>query len=175
MENASKYRNLNEKITTNPIIYKWWFRISVIKDLLDNLKEEIVHDKILIHNNYALLYIGSGINGHERLIEYHILDKNNFHQTGVENKRLSSLRQTLCGLLGLNMSTSKEAINKFIDLNCKIEWDTYPKIETKKELEELEKVLIRANYLPLNWQNTTGILTKKHRRILTEMKKKFRK
>ena len=165
---------MTNRITTGPIIYKWWFRVEVLSDLLKILNEEIDFDKILVQDGYALLYIGSGINGHERLINYHIIDKNNFHLTGVQNKRLSSLRQTLCGLLGQKMSSSKEIIDEFMDLNCKIEWDIYKNDVNKKELEKIEKAQIRDNYLPLNWQNTSGILTRNHRKLLTQIKNRVR-
>ena len=174
MENVYKYRELSNRITNGPIIYKWWFRIEVVSDLLKTLNGEINFNKILVRDGYALLYIGSGINGHERLINYHIIDKNNFHLTGVQNNRLSSLRQTLCGLLGQNMSSSKEIINEFMDLNCKIEWEIYNNVINKKELEKIETAQIRENYLPLNWQNTSDILTRNHRKLLTQLKNKVR-
>lgn len=95
MEKVIDYRIRNKKITADPIVYKWWFKLDILKTLLLILDEEIEYNKIIIRNNYALLYVGSGINGHERLINYHILDKNNYHLKGIQNKRLSSLRQTI--------------------------------------------------------------------------------
>ena len=43
------------------------------------------------------------------------------------------------------------------------------------ELMKLEKERIRNNYLPLNYQHTKYILTKRHRKILSESKKFMRK
>jgi hypothetical protein len=34
---------------------------------------------------------------------------------------------------------------------------------------------IHANYLPLNYQNTKGILTREHRKILSKAKKLMKK
>lgn len=73
------------------------------------------------------------------------------------------------------MSTSKTKIDNFLDNHCKIEWESYPNIKSKKELEMIEKELIRNNYLPLNWQNTKGILSRKHRYLLTDAKNRVRK
>ena len=43
-----------------------------------------------------------------------------------------------------------------------------------QELDNLEHQKIRNNYLPLNFQNTLGILTSNHRKILTQSKKRMR-
>ena len=174
LEDVRKYRDQTQKITDRPIIYKWWFKQNIISLLLEKLISEIDMSRILVKNGYALLYIGSAINGHNRLIKYHILDANNFHTKGVSNGRLSSLRQTLCGLLDCNMSSGFSFINNFIDDYCRIEWRTV-NVETKKDIEVLEKKEIRGNYLPLNWKNTKGILSTQHRRILTSSKKSVRR
>jgi hypothetical protein len=163
------------KITIKPIIYYWWFKTTCFNQLLILPHKEIDYKKISIQeiNNekYGLLYIGKGKNGHDRLIKYHIHDNQNFHSTGVENGRLSSLRQTLCGLLQLPMSTSKREINNFMDENCFVEFETC----SIEELDNLEYEKIRNNYLPLNYQNTKGILTSEHRKILSLSKKRMRR
>jgi hypothetical protein len=163
------------KITKEPIVYYWWFKTSCFNQLLSLAHEEIEDEKITIkemnNESFGLLYIGKGKNGHDRLIKYHILDSQNFHASGVENGRLSSLRQTLCGLLKLPMSLSKEAINDFMDQNCFVEFETC----SLQELDKLEHEKIMNNYLPLNYQNTIGILTTKHRKILSQSKKLMRR
>ena len=164
-------------IPNSPIIYYWCFHEACISILLSKLSDQINYDKIsqIVNLNngeiYWLLYIGKGKKGNERLKKYHILDSNNFHQTGIENGRLSSLRTTLCGLLDLPMSKSKKEIDDFIDENCIVQWAVC-KLE---ELDTLEENLIKSNYLPLNYQNTKGILTKKHRKILRNCKSQMRK
>ena len=175
MMTVANIRLQHTKITKEPIVYYWWFKTACFSQLLSLLDEEIDNEKIVIKeiNNepYALLYIGKGKNGHDRLIKYHILDSQNFHNIGVENGRLSSLRQTLCGLLQLPMSSSKLQINEFMDQNCCVEYQTC-RID---ELDRLEHDKIRKNYLPLNYQNTKGILTSKHREILSQSKKRMRR
>lgn len=168
-------RTKNIIITKQPIVYYWWFKVDCFQNLLSRLNSEIDLKKLVIkkydNQDYGLLYIGKGINGHDRLIKYHMHDSQNFHSTGVQNGRLSSLRQTLCGLLQLPMSTSKEMINNFMDENCAIEFE----VCDANELDRCEYEKISKNYLPLNYQNTKGVLTKRHRQILTECKKRVRK
>lgn len=172
---VANIRLQDTKITKEPIVYYWWFKTACFSQLLSLLDEELDNEKIVIKeiNNepYALLYIGKGKNGHDRLIKYHIHDSQNFHNTGVENGRLSSLRQTLCGLLQLPMSSSKLQINDFMDQNCFVEYETC----SIDELDKLEHDKIKKNYLPLNYQNTKGILTSKHRKILSQSKKRMRR
>ena len=174
MMKVANIRLQNIKITKEPIIYYWWFKTTCFSRLLDLPFKEIEKEKIAIKEindeTYGLLYIGKGKNGHDRLIKYHIHDSQNFHAIGVENGRLSSLRQTLCGLLQLPMSTSKRDINDFMDQNCLVEFE----ICSLQELDELEYEKIRNNYLPLNYQNTVGILTSAHRKILSQSKKRVR-
>jgi hypothetical protein len=173
-----KVKAIREKhitITKEPIVYYWWFKTTVLSTLLKKLdgvyNPDLLKSKMIDNESYTLLYIGQAKNGNDRLVKYHILDSNNFHLKGVENGRLSSLRTTLCGLLNLPMSTNKSIINSFIDSNCIVEWE----VLTLEELDGIEKKLIRSNYLPLNSQNTKGILTKEHRKILRDSKKLMRK
>lgn len=174
MIKVAKIRSDNIRITNESIVYYWWFKINCFQHLLHKLNEEINFERILVKeiNNepFGLLYIGKGKDGNQRLVKYHILDTQNYHLTGVENKRLSSLRQTLCGLLDLHMSNSKNEINNFMDENCMVEFD----IINEGELNAHENSLIRSNYLPLNSQNTKGVLTENHRRILAQSKNSMR-
>lgn len=162
------------KITKEPIVYYWWFKTSCFENLLNLLYTEIDFERILIREikreAYGLLYIGKGKNGHDRLVKYHIHDSQNFHTTGVQNGRLSSLRQTLCGLLELQMSSSKNIINTFMDNNCIVEFETC----SLQNLDTIEHEKITTNYLPLNYQNTKNILTSRHRKILSDCKKRMR-
>lgn len=164
----------NIKITSNPIIYYWWFRSDCLSNLLYKLNNVCDSSKILratINDiEYALLYVGKAKNGNSRLIKYHILDSNNFHQKGVQNGRLSSLRTTLCGLLDYPMSLSKEKVDFFIAQNCMVEWGEC----SEEELLIIEKEKIQSNYLPLNFQHTKNILSKEHRMILSHAKKQMR-
>jgi hypothetical protein len=174
MITVANIRNQNIKITNDPIVYYWWFKTNCFDNLLNLLHREIDIARILIREingeSYGLLYIGKGKNGHDRLVRYHIHDSQNFHTTGVQNGRLSSLRQTLCGLLQLQMSSSKNDINTFMDNNCIVEFETC----SLQNVDTTEHEKITTNYLPLNYQNTVNILTSRHRKILSECKKIMR-
>ena len=54
-----------------------------------------------------------------------------------------------------------------MDLNCIVEWEEF----NNQKLNDLEKETIRSYYLPLNYQHTTGILSKEHRKVLSTAKK----
>ena len=164
---AKSFRGTKTRITNQAIIYRWWFRNEAVPRLLKKLKGEVHMDKIEHKDGYALLYIGRAKKGHDRLVNYHILDSSNFHKTGVENGRLSSLRQTICGLLGYRMSSAGAKVNTFMDRNCRVEWHI---VEDTASLLADEAAQIKSHYLPLNWQHTKGILTPKHRRTLSELK-----
>jgi hypothetical protein len=172
---VSDIRNQGVKITNQPIIYYWWFKTSSFEKLFALLKDEIdfnrIANRMVNHETYGLLYIGKGKNGNDRLVKYHIHDSSNFHTKGVENGRLSSLRQTLCGLLQLPMSTSKYAINSFMDEYCMVEYE----VCSLEDLDRIEYEKITGNYLPLNHQNTKHILSSNHRRILSTCKKMMKK
>jgi len=169
-------RNPDIRITTEPIVYYWWFKTSCFDKLLDLLNKEIDKGRILTETingeKYGLLYIGQGVNGNNRLRNYHILDSQNFHRAQyVENGRLSSLRQTLCGLLQLPMTTSKDNINEFMDENCLVDFQ----ICNLQNIDQLEQSEIINHYLPLNYQHTKSILTPGHRRILRDCKRAMRR
>jgi hypothetical protein len=175
MMTVANIRDQNIRITNEPIVYYWWFKKKCFDNLLNLLKPEIDFERILIREingeTYGLLYIGKGKNGHDRLVKYHIHDSQNFHIKGVQNGRLSSLRQTLCGLLQLQMSSSKNEINNFMNNNCIVEFETC----ILQNLDTIEHKKITTNYLPLNYQNSKNILTSGHRKILSECKKRMRK
>jgi hypothetical protein len=175
IQKVSSIRTHNITITKEPIVYCWWFKTNCYIQLFSLLGKEIDYTRIVTKEIdkeiYGLLYIGKGKNGHGRLINYHIHDSQNFHNSGVENGRLSSLRQTLCGLLQLPMTTSKELINNFINENCAIEYD----VCELNQLDVIEHNKIRGNYLPLNYQSTKDILTKEHRKILRKCKREMRR
>ena len=174
MITVASIRNQNIVITNQPIIYYWWFKTSCFNNLFKLLGLEINNQRILKRKfneeEFGLLYIGKGKNCHDRLVKYHILDSQKFHDNGVQNGRLSSLRQTLCGLLQFPMTKSKEEINNFIDNNCIVEFETC----LLQDIDVMEHKKITSNYLPLNYQNTKGILTTPHRKILRDSKKNMR-
>ena len=175
MESVNRIRANNIHITNGPIIYYWWFKKSVLDTLLRTNRLEFDESRVkkldFENDVYVLLYIGKGKNGNARLVNYHILDQDNYHRLKyVQNGRLSSLRQTLCGLLGMNMSESKEAINEFMDKNCLVDWEEV----SQEELNEKEKKKIGDNYLPLNHHHQTNNFSTEYRQNRTRLKTQYR-
>jgi hypothetical protein len=69
------------------------------------------------------------------------------------------------------MTSSKDLINNFMDLNCIVEWE---ECKTLEEMNYLEDLRIKSNYPVLNFQNTLEIFNKNHRFILTSSKNRMR-
>jgi hypothetical protein len=165
-----KHLRTFSKITYKPIIYKLWVVEEGMTLLLRKLKAEVDVAKLKRQGNFYLLYIGCGKNGNERLLRYHILDSNKFHVTGITNGRLSSLRQTICGLMGWKMSSAQKLVDSFFDDYCVVTYYETNLIGIKDE----EKNLILENYLPLNYHYTKLSLSYIHRKILRDCKRKMR-
>lgn len=159
----------NNTITNEPIIYKWWFSKEITKVLLKALEPEVRYSKIKKTRTHCLLYIGKAKKGHDSLIDYYINDVYNCHEKDIMD--LAALRQTICALMGWNMSMSRQFVNELMDKHCLVEWETC----SAGELAEKEMELIRQHYLPLNYMNTVGILSPEHRRRLRTLKRKYHK
>ena len=82
---------------------------------------------------YLALYFGISKDMLARA-KWHILQKHTL--SAVRNGTLSTLRQTLSGLLKNRMTESENVVNQFIDDNCYWEWeyDADPKLRESKEL-----------------------------------------
>jgi hypothetical protein len=63
----------------------------------------------------------------------------------------------------------QEELNAFMDENCVLEWNYYPK-KTKKELEQIEDEIINSGYFPLNIQGNRQV-SRELREKLGEMRK----
>jgi len=171
---VKEVRSGNILVEENPVVYRWWFKQSAVKKLLKKLNKYIIWDDLCEQNihgqNYVLLYVGKGNSGKGRLVDYHILDKNNFHKTGILNGRISSLRASVCGLLDIPMSTGRAFIDSYFDNNCYVEWSVI-----KTDLKDAETKDLKSKYLPLNDHHLKSVHAKTHRKILRECKKKMRK
>ena len=174
MHPVTAIRHGKISVDSSPIIYYWWFKESSVKILLRKLHDYILWNELSFKNvngqKYVLLYVGKGKNGKARLADYHILDKSNFHKTGIANSRISSLRASICGLLDITMSSGKNDVDKFIDENCLVNWTV-----EKGDLKTAELISIESNYLPLNDHHLNSIYAKEHRKIIRDCKKNMRK
>lgn len=174
-EKVKDIREKNKRYNI-PVIYYWWFKESCFEELFKQLKgvteDGEIKKKEIEGEFYGLLYIGKGKSAYDRLIGYHILDVSNYHfnkEQGIENRFLSSLRQTLCGLLGVPMFGNQQKINDFMDENCVVEWRevSLDKLETE-EKEEIQK-----HYLPLN--DKGSCIEEKYGAMIRNYKKEQRK
>lgn len=142
--------NLVDETSKDPVIYMWWFRrdgasaiLRAVGENVDNVN--ILHDKI-DGADYLALYVGKGKSCRQRF-DWHI--RQHHDERTVRHGFLSTLRQTLCALMGVNAVDGEAVVNRFIDLNCYLDWTCYPDI-SEEELSKLEEAKIASGYFPLN-------------------------
>ena len=158
-------------IDKRPGCYRWWFKEEAAHQLLDqlpNIEWERIQKRVIDAEVYYALYFGIAKDMRQRL-KWHICQ----HHTpsAVKSGTLSTLRKTLSALLGIDMTLSEAAVNKFIDENCMVEWEY---TATKKEAEKIEKAELTKNYYPLNIQENPN-LDKETKAALKDLRKKYRK
>lgn len=172
------------KVLRSPVItttgyYRWWFKASAAQMLLQQTElPEIDFDKLNKRidesNNeiYYALYVGISKNMLDR-IRWHVEQKHT--NANAKNGTLSTLRQTLSALLGIDMTKSEQDINNFIDDNCIWEWEYSKDISCAQKWEKAE--LSNKNYwYPLNINENKSLLAdKRFIQKLKELRKKYRK
>lgn len=135
---------------TGPIIYRWWFHkdsevMNVLREHAGDVQFEMIDMDLPEHvgvtsGTYYALYLGKGVNGRRRL-------KNHLSP----RKRTSTLRRTIGALL--NTNAEKEITDALS--TCYYEWCELDC--NKKELETIEKGLIKDGYFPLNLKDNPNI------------------
>ena len=179
MENLIKVSTLREQLSnrTSGIekksgIYCWWFKREAAHTLLSKLpltQEELakIQERDIENESYLALYFGISKDMLARA-KWHIMQKHS--PSAVKHGTLSTLRQTISALLGIDMSKSEGSVNKFIDSNCYWEWEyneSYKQIET----EELSST---TKCYPLNIQeNKTA--SKEVKKELSKLRKQHNK
>ena len=92
--------------------------------------------------------------------------------SNVTKGYLSTLRRTLSALLNFKLLKnsaevnlySQEKLNTFIDENCVLEWNYYPR-KSKKELEVIEDGIINSGFYPLNIQSNKQTSKELHKKL----------
>ncbi len=163
---ASKCRTVDNC----PGYYIWWFREDCVKKLLAPLPGVDYSQLTSDRNGYVVLYVGIAVD--EPLVErakWHICQRHTL--SNVTKGFLSTLRQTISALLGVDMTLSERAVNDFMDDNCELEWiPTKSGEEAKaKETEEL-----RTNYYPLNIRDNS-VVGRDTLNALSELRDTYRK
>ena len=135
---------------TGPIIYRWWFHkdsevMNVLREHAGDVQLEMIDMELPEHvgvasGTYYALYLGKGVNGRRRL-------KNHLSP----RKRTSTLRRTIAALLHTN---DEDKITSVLS-TCYYEWCELDC--DKKDLERIEKGLIKDGYYPLNLKDNPSI------------------
>lgn len=183
---VSDIRISKEGIGKDVGIYCWWFRDDCLKNLLNEISDlvdlnrlytENEQHKVLNGSKYTALYVGiaAGKDGIFGRFKWHINQRHTV--SNVQKGYISTLRRTISALLNFKLLKngtevnlqSQENLNSFMDENCVLEWNYYPK-KTKKELEHIEDEIINSGYFPLNIQDNKQI-SKELREKLSEIRK----
>lgn len=175
IEKISSIRASIKSLSNDSVVYMWWFKKDCVDSLLKPLSVSIatlnLEHKVIYGVDYYCLYVGIGQSCKERF-NWHINQEHS--ESTINSGVLSTLRNTLSALLGLDCSKSMNAVNDFIDTNCNLEWDLYPS-KSKKELEEIESKLINGDFQrPLNIQGNEN-MPKESLSKLTELRKLHKK
>lgn len=160
IDKVSNIRKNLGALPTDPVVYQWWFPCVpiTIAHLLDMSK---IVTKNIDGKLYYLLYVGIGVNCKERF-SWHI--KQCHTTSSVYSGYLSTLRQTISALLGLDMSKSEKQVNDYLD-QCYLEWDYYSLTKARLEAEETRR--LKNGYFPLNIQKNMSV----SKVLLSELKK----
>lgn len=161
-ENVKKLRSCRcDIVDQSPGYYIWWFHKSCVRDLLSPLPN-VRYDKLIVDKDgFVALYVG--IASKEPLVDralWHICQ--NHTQSNVRTGYLSTLRQTISALLGIDMTQSEQKVNYFMDKYCELEW--HP-TDSGREAEAIEREELSSNYYPLNIRDNKVV----SRDILSEL------
>ena len=180
-------RSSKEGIGKDVGIYCWWFKDDCVESLFkkvskdiewNRLAKETLQHKKIGNVKYTALYIGVAADKKKGILarfKWHIEQKHTV--SNVSKGFLSTLRRTLSALNGFKLlksstevdSKSQEKLNTFIDKNCVLEWNYYPK-RSKKDLAAIEDEIINSGYYPLNIQGNKQT-SKELRKKLGDMRK----
>ena len=155
-----------------PGYYFWWFREDCVKKLLAPLPGVDYSRLISDRNGYVALYVGI-VEKEKRTLRqralWHICDDHSASK--VKAGTLSTLRQTISALLGIDMTKSKQAVNDFMDDNC--EWEWFP-TKSGEEAKAKEKEELSKHYYPLNIK-ANKVVNKDTKNALKKLRKDFKK
>jgi hypothetical protein len=158
--------------------YVWWFPQEAANELIKPLKKFIDDDRlekiqveIFDGQPYYALYFGiaSKKGGLLQRIKWHTAAINPHTAACVRSRTLSTLRQTICGLIGLPMVGTQGDVDKIIR-KCYWEWTEH---HAPHEIE-LENLNSENFCYPLNIKENNTI-SKECRKELIRLRSEFRK
>lgn len=142
-------RQLGTVVDKSPGIYVWWFKEEAAWQLLKPL-EPVDHSRLarrtINGEPCVALYFGISRDLRSR-IRWHVAQKHT--PSAISKGFLSTLRLTICALLGLPASVAEQAVNDFMDANCYI---SFAHMLMLAETEAKEADELSTNYYPLNLQ-----------------------
>ena len=149
-------KEYRRRVDKRPGIYRWWFEEEVARKLLDKAFHDAVdYSRIDVRTigckRYLALYFGISKDMRGRF-KWHACQHHS--ASTVKHGTLSTLRHTLCALLGVDMSAGEGCVNSFMDTNCLWEWEY---VGSQQEAEDREKKELSTVYYPLNIQNNKAV------------------
>lgn len=162
MENLDKVSELRKRLENRKSgiekeggVYCWWFKREIAQTLLKELpltQDEFskIQRREIESEEYWALYFGISRDMLGRA-KWHITKKHK--PTAVKYGTVSTLRNTLGALCGIDMSKSEKVVNDLMDENCYWEWE-YDKEYKVRETNELSS---KDKCYPLNIQENKTI------------------
>lgn len=158
-------------VAKEPGVYRWWFPRDLAEKLLEPLAgvdtTQISKKEIVDGEEYWCLYFGIAKDLRER-IRWHACLKHS--PSAVKHGFLSTLRQSISALLGLDQTMSADKVSDVLE---KCYWDWYP-TATKEDAEDIEKEQLTKVYFPINIQGNKKVGSAVIKR-LKELRKKHKK
>lgn len=140
-------------VAKEPGVYRWWFPRDLAEKLLKPLTgvgTKQISKEIVDGEEYWCLYLGIAKDLRQR-IRWHACQKHS--PSAVKHGFLSTLRQSISALLGLDQTMSAADVNDVLE---KCYWDWCP-TATKEEAEAIEKKQLISGYFPINIQGNKNV------------------
>lgn len=157
-------------VAKEPGVYRWWFPRDLAEKLLKPLADvdtKQISKEIVDGGEYWCLYLGIAKDLRQR-IRWHACQKHS--PSAVKHGFLSTLRQSISALLGLDQTMSAADVSDVLE---KCYWDWCP-TATKGDAEDIEKVQLISGYFPINIQGNKNVDPAVIKR-LKELRKKHKK
>ena len=154
-ELRKRLENRTNSIKKDGGVYCWWFKREVAQTLLNELpltQDELskIQRRDIDGEEYWALYFGISRDMLGRA-KWHITKKHK--PTAVKYGTVSTLRNTLGALLGIDMSDSEKSVNDLMDENCYWEWE----YDKEYKVRETNELLSRDKCYPLNIQENKTV------------------
>ncbi len=157
-------------VAKEPGVYRWWFPRDLAEKLLKPLADvdtKQISKEIVDGGEYWCLYLGIAKDLRQR-IRWHACQKHS--PSAVKHGFLSTLRQSISALLGLDQTMSAADVSDVLE---KCYWDWCP-TATKGDAEDIEKVQLISGYFTINIQGNKNVDPAVIKR-LKELRKKHKK